>query len=47
MLKSKGATDDGRVDIWAIQGANYANWSGKIDPAKTKLIIWAAYNDMP
>lgn len=47
MLKAKGAIDEGRVDQWAIQGANYANWSGEIDPSKTKLIPWAAYNNMP
>ena len=47
MLKAKGAEDDGRVDQWAIQGANYSNWSGEIDPSKTKLIAWAAYNNLP
>jgi ankyrin repeat protein len=35
------------VDCWAIQGANIANWSGKVDPTKKQLIHWAAYNDMP
>ena len=47
MLRSAGADDDGRVDHWAIQGANYRNWSGDVDPKKTKLVAWAAYNNLP
>lgn len=47
LLKEKGATDNGKVDTWAIQGANIANWSGKVDPSKKPLIHWAAYNDLP
>jgi hypothetical protein len=47
MLKEKGAIDSGQVDHWAIQGANLANWSGKVDVEKKYLIHWAAYNDQP
>jgi hypothetical protein len=47
LLKAKGAIDDGRVDNWAIQGANIDNWSGKVDPSKKLLIYWAAYNNLP
>lgn len=47
LLKSKGAIDDGRVDHWAIQGANIANWSGNVDVRKKDLIPWAAYNNLP
>lgn len=47
MLRAKGAIDNGNVDYWAIQGANPANWSGKIYPDKKQLIHWAAYNDLP
>ena len=32
LLREKGAVDDGKVDVWAIQGANIANWSGNVDP---------------
>jgi len=46
-LKAKGAIDDGRVDNWAIQGANIANWSGQVDVSKKALIHWAAYNNLP
>ena len=47
MLREKGAEDDGKVDVWAIQGANIANWSGRVDPEKKTLIHWAAYNNFP
>ena len=47
MLRAKGAEDNGRVDHWAIQGANYCNWSGEVDPTKTKLVAWAAFNNLP
>ena len=47
LLKEKGAVDNGNVDHWAIQGANLANWSGKVDLKKLFLIHWAAYNDLP
>lgn len=46
-LREKGAIDDGKVDTWAIQGANIANWSGKVDPQRKALIHWAAYNNLP
>jgi ankyrin repeat protein len=47
LLRAKGAVDDGKVDNWAIQGANIANWSGNVDPTKKALIHWAAYNNLP
>lgn len=47
LLREKGAIDDGKVDAWAIQGANIDNWSGKVDPEKKPLIHWAAYNNFP
>jgi len=47
MFKVKGAIDYGNVDFWAIQGANYANWSGKVYADKKALVHWAAYNDLP
>jgi hypothetical protein len=47
LLKAKGAIDDGRVDHWAIQGANIDNWSGNVDPSKKVLIHWAVYNNLP
>lgn len=47
LLREKGAIDDGKVDCWAIQGANIANWSGEVDPSKKALIHWAAYNNLP
>lgn len=47
LLKEKGAIDEGKVDHWAIQGANIANWSGKVDIKKKELIAWAAFNNLP
>jgi hypothetical protein len=47
MLRAKGAIDGGKVDHWAIQGANIANWSGNVDINKKELIAWAAYNNLP
>ena len=47
LLKQKGAIDNGKVDHWAIQGGNIANWSGKVDVNKKELIPWAAYNNFP
>ena len=47
LLREKGALDEGKVDVWAIQGANIANWSGKIDPSKKPLMYWAAFNNFP
>ena len=47
LLRQKGAQDDGKVDVWAIQGANIANWSGNVDINKKQLIHWAAYNNLP
>ena len=47
LLRQKGAQDNGKVDCWAIQGANIANWSGNVDPEKKALIHWAAYNNFP
>ena len=47
LLREKGAKDDGRVDVWAIQGANIANWSGNVDPSKKQLIHWASFNNFP
>ena len=35
------------MDVWAIQGANIANWSGNVDITKKQLIHWAAYNNLP
>lgn len=34
LLREKGAVDNGKVDHWAIQGANIANWSGNVDVRK-------------
>jgi hypothetical protein len=47
LLREKGAVDEGRVDHWAVQGANIANWSGTVDPKKKELIPWAAFNNLP
>jgi len=47
LLRAKGAIDNGKVDCWAIQGANIDNWSGNVDPSKKVLIHWAAYNNLP
>jgi ankyrin repeat protein len=47
LLKEKGAVDDGKVDHWAIQGANISNWSGNVDVKKKELIAWAAFNNLP
>ena len=47
LLREKGAIDDGKVDCWAIQGANIDNWSGNVDASKKILIHWAAYNNLP
>lgn len=47
LLKEKGAIDNGKVDHWAIQGGNIANWSGHVDVKKKELIAWAAYNNLP
>jgi hypothetical protein len=46
-LRQKGAIDNGKVDQWAIQGANIRNWSGNVDINKKALIHWASYNNLP
>jgi hypothetical protein len=47
LLKEKGALDNGKVDHWAIQGGNIANWSGNVDLNKKELSPWAAFNNLP